>query len=138
MLDNPLVRKWLPIVLATLGVTVVALAWVARGDGNEAAIDGAIEQLIPGPDDQVLVQNPIGIDLVDGEPFEIRLSLNGTEIPAREYVSSEALNRATFQPGEAQSVDSLASGDNCVLAEFWLVREGPETARTTRWCFTAI
>jgi hypothetical protein len=138
MFSNPLVRKWLPILLATLGVAVIALAVMSRGDSDDAALDSAVEQVIPGPGDQVLVQNPIGIDLVDGEPYEIRLSINGLEIPAREFVVSEALNRATYQPGDGQTLKNLESGDNCVVAEYWLVRQGPESARLTRWCFTAI
>ena len=90
------------------------------------------------PGDQVLVQNPIGIDLADGEPFDVRLTINGVSIPPREYVVSEALNRATYQPGDEQTLESLEAGENCVLAEYWLVREGPEATRTTRWCFTAV
>jgi len=139
MFDNPLVRKWLPPVLAALGIGVIALAVMARGDGNDqAALDSSVEQLIPAPDDQVLVQNPVGIDLADGEPYAIRITVNGVEIPEREFVVSEALNRATFQPGDDQTVESLEPGENCVVAEYWLVREGREAARTTRWCFTAI
>jgi hypothetical protein len=137
MFTHPLVRKWLPPVLAALGIAVFALAWVARGDNSGAVLDGAVEQLIPGPDDRVLVQNPIGIDLADGEPYEILLTINGVPIPPREFVVSEALNRATYQPGDDKTLDSLDSGENCVVAEYWLVREGPETTRATRWCFVA-
>ena len=138
MFNSPLVRKWLPPVLAAVGIAVIALAWVAAGDSSDDALESSIEQLIPGPDDQVLVQNPIGIDLVDGEPYEIRLTVNGVSIPEREFVVSEALNRATYQPGEDQTLEDLDAGENCVVARYWLVREGEEAARTVRWCFTAI
>jgi hypothetical protein len=138
MFDNPHVRKWLPPILAGIGIAVIALAWVVRAGNSDPTFDSAVEQLIPGPDDQVLVQNPIGIDLVDGEPYEITLTINGTEIPDREYVVSEVLNRATYQPGESQTIDRLETGENCVVAQYWLVREGPESARATRWCFNAI
>lgn len=138
MFSKPLVRKWLPPVLAALGIALFALAWVARGDNTDSALDGPVDQLIPGRGDQVLVQNPIGIDLTDGEPYEIRLTINGVAIPPREFVVSEALNRATYQPGDDKTIDSLESGENCVVAEYWLVREGPEATRATRWCFDAI
>ena len=124
MFSSPLVRKWLPPVLAALGIGVIALAVMARGDGSSQALDTSVEQLIPGPGDQVLMQSPVGIDLVDGEPYEIRLTINGTPIPPREFVVSEALNRATYQPDDDKTLDTLATGDNCVLAEYWLVREG--------------
>lgn len=129
-------RRWILPLMALLGLAAIALVWTQLGDG-EPIRDDAVEELIPGPGDEVLSQTAVGIDLVDNEPYVVTLTVNGVLIPAEEVLFAESLNRATFNPGEGQVIENLQAEQNCVLAEFYPTIDGPSTLQSEFWCFNA-
>lgn len=129
-------RRYLIPAMALVGIGLIVLVWTQLGDG-EPARDGAVEELIPGPGDEVLSQTAVGIDLVDGERYVVSLTLNGEQIPDEQLLVAESLNRVTFDPGEGQVVENLRAEQNCVLAEFYRLVDGPQSVESEFWCFQA-
>lgn len=122
--------------MAVLGLAAIALVWTQLGDGEPIRTE-AVEELIPGPGDEVLSQTAVGIDLVDDEPYFVGLTVNDVQIPADEILFAESLNRATFNPGEGQVIENLQAEQNCVLAEFYPTIDGPGATQSEFWCFNA-
>ncbi|HEY8523749.1 MAG TPA: hypothetical protein VIL48_02215 [Acidimicrobiales bacterium] len=99
--------------------------------------DQYVERLIPGRNDQVLAQAPIGIDLATG--WSGVLVVNGTEIPEDELDITRELGLIQFTPQEGGTVEELRAGRNCVTAIVWPLSEGRTNgSRTIQWCFEVV
>jgi len=123
-------------VIVVIGLAVAALVVVGEHSDNDLAGDAAIEQYIPTEGAQLVQQAPIGIDLAPG--YDGTLALNGVAIPDDELDTTPALNLVRFTPGPGKVVEQYDQGQNCVLATFWLIEDGPGVATSRDWCFTVL
>lgn len=150
--DTPLWRYGPPIViLLMLGVILYSCGDANTGNPNDIASRfPEVEKVIPSPDSEVLRQNIVGIDLIDG--WSAVLFINGTRIPEDEvgvignpdFDGSNpeqadgltALNRFQYQPLSGRSVEILNGDVNCVRAEIFPTAD-PGAIKNVEWCFTA-
>ena len=95
-----------------------------------------IERLIPTPGSKILQQDGIGIDLAPG--YEATIALDGVVIPKDQMVIVPALNQYQFKPGAGKVFETIPPGENCVVATYWLTRNGPDVATSRSWCFTVL
>jgi len=129
------VRKYLVFVMIGLAALLATTAVLLRtGDGGPAIAD-VIEELVPAPNDEVLSQNPVGIDLIAG--YTARLQINGVDIPESQLRRIDALNQVSFQPDQGQVIESLRADVNCVTAFYWPIALGEEAGSPFTWCFNA-
>lgn len=137
LLERDLFRR---LLFAALIAAAVAGLVIAVNNGRPSpnalpARDAAIEALIPSEGADVLRQATVGIDLADG--YQARLIVNNQNIPDDQIGGDNALSIFTFTPGEGQALESLAGGQNCVIATYWRVVDGPDRSQSIRWCFRA-
>lgn len=135
MLEHRFVRRFGVPVLVLAGLTMGVLAVVVRDNTEPPTIDQVVEELFPGAGDEVLSQNTVGIDLVDG--YTAELTINGTAIPESQLRRVEALNQVTFRPDEGKVINKLRADQNCATALYWPLAQGRAAARSYTWCFTA-
>lgn len=113
------------------------LLLVQLSDSNATNLGGgAIKQLIPAPNTQILSQNQVGVDLAPG--YTGTLALNGIPIADDEVTLIPATNSVLFLPGPGKSVEEFLPGQNCIAATYWKPVDGPATAQRYSWCFTAL
>lgn len=129
------VRKYLAFVMIGLAVALGVTAVLLRtGDGGPAVAD-VIEELVPAPNDEVLSQNPVGVDLVAG--YTARLQINGVDIPESQLRRIEALNQVSYQPDAGKVIESLRADVNCATVFYWPLALGEDASSTFTWCFNA-
>lgn len=137
LLERDLPRRLVFTALIAIAVAGLVIA-VNNGRPSPDALparDAAIEALIPTEGADVLRQATVGIDLVDG--YRAGLIVNNQTVPDDQLGGDTALSMFTFTPGEGQVVESLTGGQNCVIATYWKIIDGPERAQSIRWCFRA-
>jgi hypothetical protein len=138
-LGKPEYPRWLWIVgLAFAVVIAVSIgALVVLGEGSDDDVrDAAVEQYIPAEGDQIVQQEPAGIDLAPG--YDGTLAINGVAIPEDQLDKVPALNLVQFTPGEGKEVEQYLQGRNCVIATYWLSKDGPGRATSRSWCFSVL
>jgi hypothetical protein len=129
------------LVGAILGLAVVALVvgiLVTDTDQtDDAGSSDIVERFIPKPDDEVVRQAELGIDLAPG--YDGTIAVNGVEIPEEDQRRVPEQNEVFFTPGEGKAVERLNAGPNCATATVWRAADGRGTAndRTFTWCFEA-
>jgi hypothetical protein len=131
-------RRVVTIVLVLVGLVGVVFAFslVDTGENdNEVVVNdtGPIEQLIPARDDEILRQEPVGVDLNPG--WTGILQVNGVEIPEDQLDIEPALGQVLFLPAAGKAVERFEAGENCVTAVVWRVEETRADARNVDWCF---
>jgi hypothetical protein len=130
--------RWLWWVGALVAVIVtsaiVALAFLGTGDSPNQA-GGAVDQLIPAANSQIVQQAAIGIDLAPGHDAE--LTVNGVPLPVDQVVAEKGLNTFTFRPGPGKAFEEWPAGESCVTAAYW-PSETPSAVNTRTWCFTVV
>ena len=136
------------LIAVTLGVVVVLAIYVnnnaVTGDQETSQSKPSyIEQLVPASGAEVPVQSQVGLDLATG--YDAYLDINGTEIdnvvsdPTEDGLQKTlTVGRVDYTPMEGHRIEKLLSGENCVTAFVWKQEDGRETAKPTRWCFTAV
>lgn len=126
-------------LLAAIGIAAVVTAVMIRGGSEDAPIDARIEELIPADGSEVLLQQSVGIDLVDNPRFVVEFYVNGVRIPDDELIKATSVNRVVYQSGPGRSVESLAAERNCARAVFYpLAQEADSPTRGEHtWCFNA-
>ncbi len=137
LLERDLTRR---LIFAALIAVAVAGLVVAVNNGRPSPVnlsgrDAAIEALIPTEGADVLRQSTVGIDLADG--YQVQLIVNNQTIPDDQIGGDPNLSLFTFTPGEGQVLSSLTGGQNCVIATYWKVADGPGRSQSYRWCFRA-
>jgi hypothetical protein len=133
-------RYRLLIGLLLVGAAVALVAAVRAtdtGDGDSPPASDVVERFVPQPDDEVLRQAELGVDLTAG--YDGTIFVNGLEIPADEQRRVPEQNQVFFTPAEGKAVERLVAGRNCATALVWRSVDGRGTARdrTFTWCFEA-
>jgi hypothetical protein len=137
-----------------VGVVLVVYAFGSARTGSDAQAvkNPAIERLIPSPDDLVLRQSEVGIDLATG--YTGQLIIDGQPLRTEEVVASDSPNPGTlerivnvrFDPAENtllyQPIDlpgapitQFDPGRHTITARFWKLEESEEDARQYSWSF---
>jgi hypothetical protein len=134
-------RDWLrrgiltSLVLFAVGLLVLAGMSADTSNDDGVSISGDIvERLTPAPDDEVLSQTPIGLDLATGWGVQT-LTVNDTPILEQDWDVTGELALYQFFPGDGTSLDRLKADRNCVQAQLFRLADPTET-RTVDWCFT--
>ncbi|MXW42280.1 MAG: hypothetical protein F4138_04890 [Acidimicrobiia bacterium] len=138
MLESVALRRAILGLAALAGATAVILAVLLTDtDSSDITVTGnaSIDALIPPRNAEVLSQDNVGIDLVQG--YEVRLVLNGIELPRNQIRHSPDINRYTFRPDQGKAVESLRAEQNCIQATYWHQAMGPSDSTNITWCFTA-
>ena len=138
LLERDLTRRLFFAALIAVAVAGMVIA-VNNGRSSPTALtdrDPAIDGLFPTEGAEVLRQSTVGIDLADG--YLASLVVNNQSIPDDQIGGDPGLGIFTFTPAQGQVLESLAGGQNCVIATYWQAAEGPETSQTLRWCFQAL
>ncbi|MCY4164347.1 MAG: hypothetical protein OXE93_09090 [bacterium] len=138
ILESGALRRAVLGLAALAGAATVVLALLlADTDGNDVSVTGnaSIDALIPPRSAEVLSQETVGIDLAQG--YEVRLVLNGVELPADQLRHSPDINRYSFRPDRGKVVERLRAEQNCVQATYWPQEVGPSDSQTITWCFAA-
>jgi hypothetical protein len=137
LLERDLTRR---LIFGALIAVAVAGLVIAVNNGRTsptAAADRseAIDAFVPTEGANVLRQSTVGIDLTDG--YLAELVVNGRFIPEDQLTGDRGLGQFYFSPGPDRVLESLAGGQNCVIATYWKAALGRDTAQTVRWCFSA-
>lgn len=124
-----------------IGMFVVAgLIGNSGGDDVSVLNNPGIDALIPNRGDEVLQQQPVGIDLAPGYQL-VRLTISpnvNCQFPVDVTSQTrhvEGLQQYIYTPSEGQLVDALAADDNCVVAVFEEIAR-PGDTETIDWTFT--
>jgi hypothetical protein len=123
------------VVIIIVGGAITALVFVSE-DSNNDVRDAAVEQFIPVEGNKIFQQDHVGIDLAPG--YDGTLALNGVAIPDDELEKTPALNLVLFTPGPGKAVEAYSEGQNCALATFWQIKDGPGIATSRAWCFSVL
>jgi hypothetical protein len=124
------------LVAAALALAI-GIAVTDTSHPDDKTQSDIVEHFIPNPNDEVLRQSELGIDLAPG--YDGTLMVNGVDIPVEDQRRVPEQNQVFFTPGEGKAVEELHAGVNCVTATVWKAADGPGTAndRTYPWCFEA-
>ena len=131
-------RLLLAVLLGAAAVAlVVGILVTDTSPRDDDAPSEVVERFIPKPNDEVLRQAELGIDLAPG--YDGTLAVNGVDIPVEDQRRVPEQNQVFFTPGEGKAVEQLGAGPNCAVATVWKAADGPGTAndRSFTWCFEA-
>jgi hypothetical protein len=133
-------RHRLLIAVLVVGAVVALVAGVRAtdtGDGEGEPTSDVVERFVPSPDDEVLRQAELGVDLAPG--YDGTLLVNGVEIPTEDQRRVPEQNQIFFAPGDGKAVERLLAGPNCATALVWKAADGRGTSRDQQftWCFQA-
>jgi hypothetical protein len=139
-----------------VGVLLVAHAFTSArtGSAGQGVNNPAIDRLIPSPDDLVLRQSEVGIDLATG--YTGQLIIDGQALPTQEVVAAGSPNPGTvdrilnvrfdraentllYQPLDLPGapIKQFDPGQHTITARFWKLDEGEDTAHQYTWTFRA-
>jgi hypothetical protein len=137
-----------------VGVILVAHAFTSARTGSDAqgVKNPAIDRLIPSPDDLVLRQSEVGIDLATG--YTGQLIIDGKALLTQEVVAANsptpgtvdrilnvrfdrAENTLLYQPLDVAGapIKQFDPGRHTITARFWKLDEGEDTAHQYTWSF---
>lgn len=138
------------IAACGLGLIVLGFA-VGRSDDQRAKpADPAIEKLIPAPNDLVLRQQEVGIDLAPG--YTGVLIIDGQEIGTYDILSNPtpiggtapAVVDARFDPNNGtllfaprvgSTIEKFTAGDHRITAIYWRIGETRDQGKIYTWSF---
>jgi hypothetical protein len=147
-------RTFLVSLGFAVGILLVIYGFASARTGSDAqgVKIPAIERLIPNPDDLVLRQSEVGIDLATG--YTGQLVIDGQPLRTEELVASGSPNPGTvarildvrFDPAENtllyQPVDlpgapikEFGPGRHTITARFWKIGESEADAHQYTWSF---
>ncbi len=138
ILESVVLRRVVLALAALAGTAAVIMALLLSDtDGNDVSVTGnpSVDALIPPRNAEVLSQETVGIDLAPG--YEVRLVLNGVQLPSDQIRHSPDINRYSFRPDQGKVVERLQAERNCVQATYWRQEIGPSESDNISWCFTA-
>ena len=127
----------LVVVGALVGIFFTGRWAVTGADSTSQSLPDQVDLLLPASGSEVLVQAQVGVDLADG--YTAYLTINGTDVRTAEdgLITNLGTGQILYQPGPGKPVESLNSGQNCVIAMVWDQLETVETAEPVSWCFQA-
>ena len=116
------------LVVAAAVALVVGIAVTDTSESDDSTQSDIVERFIPRPNDEVLRQAELGIDLAPG--YDGTLAVNGVDIPVEDQRRVPEQNEVFFTPGEGKAVEQLQAGPNCATATVWK-RPTARAPRTT-------
>jgi hypothetical protein len=137
-----------------VGIVLVGYAFTSAKTGREAQrVDNpAIEQLIPSPDDLVLRQSEVGIDLAPG--YTGQLIIDSQPLVTQEVVAAQPtpgssvprIVNVRFDPGDntllyqpedlpGAPIKQFDPGRHTITARFWKLSETEANAHQYSWSF---
>ena len=133
-------------IVLTLLITAALFTFVfafTLGEEPKDVASEAVEQLIPAPNDVVLQQDEVGVDLKAG--WLATLSIGAVRIPEDQVncriecpatdIGVDPQNRFIFTPGDGLEIEELPTGRVCAAAHVWRVDETPAEGQNVAWCF---
>ncbi len=119
--------------LAALVVAVVALAIAFAPEGESTEIPPPIEALFPRPNERVIRQTSIDVDLEVG--YEAEIFVDGIAIPEREisFVDATGVYRWSPRP-DSVVMTAWSPGDHVVRVEWTRIVDTPRSG-TFEWTF---
>jgi hypothetical protein len=146
-LDTPRLVRSLVIAAALVGLWFAFTRGVS-GETGQGPKDPAIETISPRPDELVLRQTQVVVDLaagyrgdlfVDGQQIPVVDAVNddspGGEFGRADAVFDPALNTITFTPREGATIEELTTGTHQIIVKYWKLDESAESARNYTWSF---
>lgn len=140
------------VLSLVISAAVVALWFaVTSADTGETTLgpqDPAIETISPRPDELVLRQTEIVVDLAPSYTGD--LYVDGQQIPVVDAVNDDssegvdgrvdgvfdpALNTISFTPREGATIEELTPGAHRVTVSYWKQDESADSARNYTWSF---
>lgn len=141
------------LVLSLVIAAALVALWfaVSSADTGETTLgpkDPAIETISPRPDELVLRQTEIVVDLAPGYTGD--LYVDSQQIPVVDVVNDEnsagptvrldavfdpALNTIAFTPREGATIEELTPGAHRVTVTYWKLDESAASARNYSWSF---
>jgi hypothetical protein len=142
-----------------LGLVLIGMGFQSATTGREAQnIPAVIEEMSPGPGDQVVQQAQISVDLVEG--YEASLEIDGialktTRLDELSAEGNDALEpgaqveippTAIFDPGnyiisftpqEGAPIEVFSQGTHTATVTYWKIIDGKAKARSFTWEFEA-
>jgi hypothetical protein len=124
------------LILGSIVGIVFTVRAAQTGTENESLPD-TVERTIPVAGGEVPRQSLVGIELADRH--DAYLVINGVTVrdAADGLIKDLGTGLVQFQPAPGLPVESLESGQNCVVAYVWDQIEDVSTAQPVSWCFTA-
>lgn len=119
--------------LGALAATVIALGFIFAPEGGVTELEPPIEEVFPLPNNSVIRQTTIEVDLETG--FEAVLFVDGFAIPPDELAHSEATGVYRWTPGPTSLVMATwEPGEHTVRVE-WMRASGAPQEGTFEWSF---
>lgn len=136
------------VISAALVALWFAVTSADTGESTLGPKDPAIETISPRPDELVLRQTQVVVDLapgytgelyVDGQQIAVVDAVNdesSAEVSARaDAVFDPALNTITFTPREGATIEELTPGAHRITVSYWKQDESSANARNYSWSF---
>lgn len=142
-----------------VGLILIGMGLQSATTGRDAQnIPAAIEEMSPGPGDQVVQQAQISVDLVEG--YEASLEIDGIalETTRLDELSAEGNNSLepgaqveipptaiydpgnyiiSFTPQEGAPIEVFGQGVHTATVTYWKIIDGKAKARSFTWEFEA-
>ncbi|HUG74051.1 MAG TPA: hypothetical protein VMM81_00050 [Acidimicrobiia bacterium] len=119
----------LGLALAALVVTVIAL----DTDGDPLELPGTLRSVYPQPNDMVLSQVGLEINLPVG--YEITLTVDGVAIPVGEISVTPEIGQFRWRPAQGRVVETWAPGEHTIEITWDRVAGGPPDPGEFSWTF---
>ena len=141
-----------------VGLVLIGMGLSGGTTGREAQkLPAAIEDINPGPGDEVLRQSQVFVDFIDG--YEATLMIDGIELPVTrldELTSNGTTPRPgaqvdipptaiydpgnytiSFVPQDGAPITEFAQGVHKATVTYWKVIDGKDKAKSFSWEFEA-
>jgi hypothetical protein len=119
----------LSLVLAALAVTLIVL----DTDGDPFELPGALRSVYPQPNDMVLSQVGLEVNLPVG--YEITLVVDGVGIPEGEVSVIPEIGQFRWRPAPGRVIETWAPGEHTVEITWDRVAGGPPDPGGFSWVF---
>ncbi|MBT8203131.1 MAG: hypothetical protein HKN74_10835 [Acidimicrobiia bacterium] len=123
------------LIYAALGLALIAVAGFAialNPSGNEAELPDPVERVFPRPNDSVVRQTVIEVDLQVG--YELTLFVDGIRIAPGEIDIQAGTNLHVWQPAPGRFLEDWAPGPHEIRIE-WQRTTGLPDPGSFSWTF---
>jgi hypothetical protein len=128
----------LAVTLALLGC-LAGMAWAfSLAEEAPQPGDAAIERLTPPPASEAVPgQTPVIVDMAFN--YAVKLTIDGTPIPAEQLLEEPATAVFTFTPGPGKFTERFTNGQHIAQIVYW-PKDGSETdnAEVYQWAFNVV
>lgn len=113
-------------------VAVVGFTLAFSPSGDPVTLPDQIESLFPAPNDSVIRQSAIDVDMVAG--YEISLFVDGIRIPESEITTQVGTAFSTWRPGPGRFIEEWSPGVHEITVE-WQRSSGLPDPGSFSWTF---